>query len=239
MLIFQKVFCLISALTVLSLAGTFYSSYLSANEQENLAKNYLIRGIDISHHQKEIDWPLLDQNGINFVIMKATEGGNFKDPRFKINWHKSKQTNLLRGAYHFYTFCKKALLQAQNFIQVVPKESNTLAPVVDIEFIGNCKRRPSQAQFKKQIGIYLKIIEKHYKQKVIIYTSPEVYKKYKLVQFKRNPLWLRNYERSPVVAQHWTFWQYSNKGKIPGIKTRVDLNVFHGTRKELDKLRQP
>jgi len=34
----------------------------------------------------------------------------------------------------------------------------------------------------------------------------------------------------------WTFWQYSEKGSLNGINTKVDLDLFNGTLDELYKL---
>ena len=33
----------------------------------------------------------------------------------------------------------------------------------------------------------------------------------------------------------WTFWQYSEKGRVNGINAKVDLNVFNGTLEDLYK----
>lgn len=57
---------------------------------------YPIRGIDISHHQGKIDWNKVKGEGFNFVFIKATEGGNFKDPEFDRNWKESSRIGLLR-----------------------------------------------------------------------------------------------------------------------------------------------
>ena len=66
-------------------------------------------GIDISHHQRIVNWVNLkiyaDKKGrtvwqrenavrvenIDFVIMKATEGGDFKDNKFKDRWKITKR----------------------------------------------------------------------------------------------------------------------------------------------------
>ena len=37
----------------------------------------------------------------------------------------------------------------------------------------------------------------------------------------------------------WTFWQYSEKGRINGINANVDLNAFNGTLEELFKFANP
>ena len=55
---------------------------------------YPVQGLDVSHHQGEIDWQAInaqaDQPKYRFVFIKATEGGDFKDPRFVRNWKMRK-----------------------------------------------------------------------------------------------------------------------------------------------------
>ena len=47
---------------------------------------YPIRGIDVSHHQRDINWDAVKGAGISFSYIKATEGADFKDKRFQANW---------------------------------------------------------------------------------------------------------------------------------------------------------
>ncbi|WP_423220706.1 GH25 family lysozyme [Acinetobacter indicus] len=49
-------------------------------------------------------------------------------------------------------------------------------------------------------------------------------------QFPQVPLWVREYQGKPALSGNpdWLFWQYSNRGQIPGIATPVDLNAFYG-----------
>ena len=91
---------------------------------------YTIRGIDISHHQGDIDWAQVAADDIAFVYMKATEGGDFKDRAFARNWAGAGGAGLARGAYHFFSLCKSGREQAQNFLSVLPQDSDMLAPVV-------------------------------------------------------------------------------------------------------------
>ena len=46
---------------------------------------YDVLGVDVSHHQGSIDWPTLAQDRVVFAYIKATEGGDFQDPRFAEN----------------------------------------------------------------------------------------------------------------------------------------------------------
>lgn len=44
-----------------------------------------VRGIDVSHYQKNIDWEKVANSGVDFVYIKATEGATYVDPMFKKN----------------------------------------------------------------------------------------------------------------------------------------------------------
>ena len=61
-----------------------------------------VYGIDISRYQGKIDWEELKRNNpketpIYFVYMKASEGKDLRDPRFKSNWKKAKEHGFIRG----------------------------------------------------------------------------------------------------------------------------------------------
>lgn len=69
-------------------------------------EGYEIRGIDISHHQGNIDWELLrnamiEKCPIRFILIKATEGTTIVDSKFKENFNNAREYGYIRGAYHF------------------------------------------------------------------------------------------------------------------------------------------
>lgn len=70
--------------------------------------DFPIQGIDISHHQKEIDWDRLKVSEIQFIFIKATEGGDFKDKRFQLNWRDARDRGFAVGAYHFFTLQQRS-----------------------------------------------------------------------------------------------------------------------------------
>jgi len=201
-----------------------------------LPAGYNIHGIDISHHQKAIDWKqvaAIDVNGakIQFAFMKATEGITRQDFHFTSNWKKSKQAGLIRGAYHFYYPTRDAKKQAENFISQVELSPGDLPPVLDIEL--------SKGKSKKEIVegciVWCEAIEEHYGVKPIIYTNPTFYDKYLKDDFDEYPLWIAHYYEEIPRMQHrdWLFWQHTDKATIRGISKPVDLNVFKG---DLDDL---
>ena len=86
--------------------------------------NYSIHGIDVSRYQEAIDWEdvkAMHSNNISirFSFIKATEGSDDVDKRFKKNWRAAKEVGMIRGAYHFFNPYKDGTSQAQNFIDNV------------------------------------------------------------------------------------------------------------------------
>ena len=57
--------------------GLFYQGILHIHRPSR--ERFPIQGIDVSAHQGEIDWAKIDRTSVNFVFMKATEGGDFRD----------------------------------------------------------------------------------------------------------------------------------------------------------------
>lgn len=54
-------------------------------------ETYPVRGIDISAHNGEVDFGRVADSGMEFVIMKATEGATFKDSRFGANYRAARE----------------------------------------------------------------------------------------------------------------------------------------------------
>lgn len=200
--------------------------------------DYPIRGVDVSYYQGEIDWDILAKEGIDFAFIKATEGSSHIDTRFRENWERAGKTGLKRGAYHFFSFESEGAAQAEHFISVVPKENGMLSPVVDIEFYGNrFHNKPDVEETRKQLQVFLDVLEAYYGVKPLIYATESSYSTYIRGAFDGYPLWIRNMYFSPNIGMpgKWTFWQYDSEAKLQGYSgedEHIDLNVFYGSEKE-------
>lgn len=189
-------------------------------------REYPKQGIDVSHHQGAIDWAVLPAQGVDFSYIKATEGGDHRDRRFRENWLGAERAGIARGAYHFFTLCRSGADQAANFIATVPREPMALPPAVDLEFLGNCKTRPEVRDFDRQLSIFIKLIEAHYGQRALLYLTKDFDAAYQVSAKFDRPLWLRNLIFRPDWgARPWAYWQLSNFRHIDGIDGRVDWNV--------------
>ncbi|OSP56145.1 GH25 family lysozyme [Pseudoruegeria sp. SK021] len=198
--------------------------------------HYDVHGIDVSRWQGHVDWPSVRRSGISFAFIKATEGGDFVDPMFDANWDGARQAGLPRGAYHYYYFCRSALEQAQWFIANVPRDSQALPPVLDLEWTPHsktCTYRPDGATIRREAKIFLEILQSHYGKRPVIYTSVDFYHETGIGQLRGENFWLRSVAGHPAQVYpgaDWTFWQYTGTGRVPGVQGRVDINTFIGSR---------
>jgi len=197
----------------------------------SLPIDYSIHGIDVSKHQGVISWSDVQQMKVKdvdlkFTFIKATEGYSRVDWQFRRNWRRSKEAGLSRGAYHFFLATKGGAKQAENFISTVKLEEGDLPPVLDIEELYGA--RP--ADVRKRIQEWLNIVERHYGIKPIIYTSVDFYTQYLGSDFDEYPLWVAHYiqKNRPRIEREWIFWQHSEKGRVNGVVSAVDFNVFNG-----------
>jgi lysozyme len=51
-------------------------------------------------------------------------------------------------------------------------------------------------------------------------------------RLKGHEFWLRSVAAHPsdnYDGHHWTFWQYTGTGLVPGVSGKVDINAFYGS----------
>ena len=185
------------------------------------------RGIDVSHHLGEIDWSLVAADDVAFVYLKASEGGDFRDGAFARNWAGAGSAGLARGAYHFFSLCQPGGKQAENFLSVLPEDGEMLAPVLDLEFTGNCARRPPVEEVQAEISAFTNLVEQARGKQVIFYAPAPFYDAYLKGQGVNRRLWTRSIWHSPDYVPEWILWQYHDRGRVKGISSDVDLNVLH------------
>jgi lysozyme len=206
--------------------GTMHLSYPSP-------RDYPVQGIDVSHHQGPIDWDHVRRQGIRFAFVLATDGNDKQDPNFETNWREARLAGMRVGAYHFFSFCADAVLQARNFTATVSNSKASLPPVVDVEFAGNCAERPSREALAADLGRFRDEVWLAYGREPILYATEEAYAAYFSPNAWKGDLWIRNIFGKPT-HQDWTFWQFANRGQVLGIGGPVDLSAFHGDTAEWD-----
>lgn len=224
----QRLSLLLSMMLLLIQGSSSWATAQSTTDPT--AQSYPIKGFDVSHHQGKIQWSLISPQQYQFVYLKATEGGDFNDRQFQDNWLAAREQGLQVGAYHFFRLCGDGEAQARHFIQTVPNKANALPPVIDLEYDSACINSSSQEKLLKHIRVMHDRLYQHYAKQPIFYTTPNFYHIVLKGHFAQTPIWIRDYQSAhPAPQPQWLFWQHSNQGKIKGISTQVDLNVFHGS----------
>jgi lysozyme len=200
--------------------------------------DFEIQGIDVSHHQGEIDWPRLAEQPIHFVYIKATEGGDHKDRLYQANWDQALAVGIKRGAYHFFRPGTPVLYQVLNFIRTVKLEEGDLPPVVDIEV----RDGVMPDKLIESVRTWLLWIEAFYGMRPIIYSNQDFFNDYLAGHFPDHKCWIARYSESePCIdaPKDWDFWQYGNRGRLEGVAGFVDFNVFRGDRHAFENLQRP
>ncbi|MFC6790413.1 GH25 family lysozyme [Methylobacterium komagatae] len=199
------------------------------------AKLHPIQGIDISKWQGPVDWASVRAAGTQFAFIKATEGGDHVDERFRANWDGAAAAGVPRGAYHFVFWCRSARDQMNWFKKNVPNDPTALPPVLDVEWNGHsqtCPRKLPKEQALAMVREMLDEMERYTGKRPIIYTDITFHKDVLEGELPDYPHWLRSTAAEPeqrFVNRRWMLWQFTSTGRVPGVRGDVDRNAFYGT----------
>lgn len=203
------------------------------------ATSHELQGIDVSRWQREVDFARVAEAGISFCFCKATEGLAHVDPMFAANWPAMASVGLVRGAYHFGRPAADAAGQADFVFETVRPAAGDLPLVLDLERDDGLP----PAAVRTWTQAFVKRLRDRMGRPPIIYTG---------FFFWRDkagdgdalgcPLWLAAYVDDPATLvprawDHWSFWQYTSRGTVPGVRGHVDRDAWHGDRAALEALR--
>ncbi len=194
-------------------------------------KTVFAYGIDVSVHQKEVDWQAVADSGIRFVILRAgTSKG--KDANFEANYQGAKAAGLWVGSY-FYTYAdteEEMLADAKLFEEWLAGKEFELPVYVDVE-TEEQKALPAGDLTRLTQVFRAHILEAGY------YCG--VYASYNWFDWfldeealgGKDALWMAKWSPSGTLTQNLSdkcgMYQYSETGRVPGISTTVDLNVCY------------
>lgn len=190
---------------------------------------YPIIGVDLSKHNGDVDFGRLVDDGITFVYLKASEGNDYVDPKFKGNYTSARDAGMTVGAYHYFRMAKNGTVQAYNFLSVIADMPLDLPLAIDVEDWGN-DPFVDYKDAQNRLATMVKCL-KDSGYKVVIYTNGNGYKKYVKDSLADEMLWICSFRKPKEVTDYnWTFLQYSHWGEVKGISGDVDMDVFNGDR---------
>ena len=199
-----------------------------------LAKDY-VQGIDISNHNDSIDWTSVKKSAVKFAYIKRSEGTGYTDSRFEEHRLAAQNQGIKWGAYHYYHFDADPVEQAQNFYNLLPKDTDMLNPALDVE-LSNSGTLPSKANGAGALAKFANEFERLSGLKPILYVTNDSYEKYiDSGNIPNSGIWFRSTYGRPSYIE-WTIWQYSDQGNFGQTNGPLDRNAFRGSEQDLDKL---
>lgn len=201
--------------------------------------NYAVRGIDVSAHQKEIDWSRVAATGMRFAMIRAgyrgyTRGTITKDEYFDANMRGALDNDMEVGVYFFSQALtpSEAEEEARLLLEWMEPYHVTYPVVFDWEEQDKEDSRTRNTDGNTVTACALafcKVIEDA-GYIPMTYGSPrKVYSGGLALEYLQEyPFWLAHYtiDTAPTSFRyHYNMWQYSSSGAVDGIEGRVDLNI--------------
>lgn len=184
------------------------------------------RGIDVSHHQKTIDWEKVAADNVQFVYIKATEGATYQDPMFRKNIECAQKAGLLVGVYHYFRMTSSPEEQFENFKKAMKDYKMDIVPMIDVERNDN----KSIKELQKNLDKFIALIKAEYGVPPMIYGTQRSYNTYCAPKYNKYHLYIGRYgSHSPEIKGEgtYTIWQYTENGKVNGITEDVDICKFN------------
>lgn len=200
-----------------------------------------IKGIDVSRWNGKIDWKTVANYGMGFAILRITEKCNVIDSTFESNYKGCIENKIPVGVYKYSyaTTIAQIEYEANVVIKTLNKRKLDYPVFLDIE--DKCQENLSDSLMMKMIEAFRAIIVKA-GYKFGIYCGYSWYQNQLPESSKKYDCWVARYPAGdngsvqerlrPSVG---VGWQYSSKGKVPGINGNVDMNVFYKDYRDSDQ----
>lgn len=197
----------------------------------------ILRGIDVSEHQKEIDWAQAAQSGIDFAMLRAcrrgyTEGGLFTDPYFESNIQGALANGLEVGVYIFSQAItvSEAMEEADYILGVIAGYDISLPVVFDwepIEDEGGARTDGLDSAILNDCAVaFCEKVKMAGYTPALYFNRQQGYYKYDLSRMTDYTLWLSAPGEFPDFYYAVDLWQYSFDANISGIAEPVDINLL-------------
>lgn len=189
----------------------------------------MIPGIDVSRWQGVIDWKAVAASGIKFAMIKCggSDAGFYKDPYFLANVKAATEAGIACGAYYYVgpncTSYSDGAADGRRAVEICQPVKDLLSLPLAIDF-----EAPNGANKDGNTSAVIAFcaIVRNAGYKDMVYTSEVSGLQDRLFKDKiitDIPLWCAKWSPAPPSVP-WEIWQYSDKGRVPGITGGVDLD---------------
>ena len=204
-------------------------NYLKLQNLESFA------GVDVSAFQGKIDWKKVKASGIDFAIIRlgyrGYESGKLVEDEYaRANLKGAAEAGLRVGAYFFSQALniRETDQEIQFMLSILGDTKLDMPVVLDWEIPANTARtRNMDSQTLTDIQRHFcgQMRDQGY-QPMIYFNWHQSEHLYVLHDLEEYPFWLALYQDRMTYPWKVEMWQYTDKGRVPGISGNVDLNVY-------------
>ncbi|MGW7351094.1 glycoside hydrolase family 25 protein [Streptomyces sp. Z26] len=161
----------------------------------------MLQGIDVSSYQSDFS-----TKGVSFVIIKATEGRSYVNPRLSAQVSRARDAGCVVGFYHFL-WPGNIKAQAAYFVSKAPEKAGDLL-AVDWERTSE-GTYASNAQKDEFIREVKRLRPSH---RVLLYCNRDFWLNRDTTSYAGDGLWIADYvsQGKPRIEAKWRIHQYTD-----------------------------
>ncbi|MDD2268774.1 MAG: GH25 family lysozyme [Eubacteriales bacterium] len=204
-------------------------------------KTAIGKGIDVSRWQGDVDWKKVAATGVDYAMIKATQGELLSsrdgkmitDSKFASNINGAHNAGLRCGVYHYacFTSGSAALSEYTYFFNTIKPHKDKITMYAALDFEDSVFQDATRKKANTDLVLLFKARAKTNGYVPALYTNRN-FLTYYLEKDRLGDLaiWQAHYytprKNSPVPedSANLVMWQWSEQGKVNGISTDVDLN---------------
>lgn len=198
-----------------------------------------ITGIDVSSWQKVIDWEQVKASGVEFAMIRlgyrGYEQGVLSMDKYAIaNLDGALAAGLDVGIYFFSQALTPEEAEEEAYFVVEklePYQERITMPVVyDWEHVSDEDARSADMRDPDILTdctlAFLQTVEAAGYRPMVYFNRTQSWKYLNLEELKDYEFWLAAYTQRMDFPYKIKMWQYTNKGKVPGIEGDCDINIY-------------
>ena len=193
-------------------------------------------GIDVSSHQKSIDWAAVKNSGVKFAMIQVgyrgyETGALMDDAYFEENIQGAIENGIDVGVYFFSqaVSAEEARAEADFVLERVKKYKLQLPIVFDLEEVSNATDRVENttSEERTQAAVTFMNHIKNAGYQAMVYSSSQLFETVFDINYLHDyDFWVADYSSVPNFSYHFSIWQYTDAGTVDGISTNVDMNIM-------------
>ena len=194
-----------------------------------------VPGIDVSYYQGKIDWEQVRQSGVEFAFIRvgyrsSADGLIYEDKTARQNLQQASAAGVKVGAYFFSQALsvKEAMEEAVFAIKVVKDYKLDLPLVYDWETVSGSNRTDGMTQetLTSCAKTFCSAVEAAGYDSMVYFNRDLSRTLLDVSKLTGIPVWFAMYDSYPDAPCKPDYWQYTDKGTVPGIEGYVDLNLY-------------